>query len=170
MAFGSGRIRRGCTAVCASSLLVLGGAIGAGAAAAAEPASVTVGARAGVPLQVDPNELLKLENDARAKAGCNTPLAIDPKVQAAAQKLADDNVGVSHTGSDGSSVQDRLQAAGATYTASAENVSQGTDAAQGHFDRWMNSTGVHKANILNCSYSKTGIAVNGDRVVQVFTN
>lgn len=85
MAFGSGRVLRGCTAVCASSLLVLGGAIGAGAAAAAEPASVTVGARASVPLQVDPNELLKLENDARAKAGCNTPLAIDPQVQAAAQ-------------------------------------------------------------------------------------
>ncbi|MFC9819137.1 CAP domain-containing protein [Streptomyces erythrochromogenes] len=169
MVFGSGRIRRGCTAVCASSLLVLGGAIGAGAAAAAEPASGTVGARASVPLQVDPNELLSLENAARAKAGCGN-LTIDPKVQAAAQKLADDNVGVSHTGSDGSSVQDRLKAAGATYNASAENVSQGTDAAQGHFDRWMNSTGVHKQNILNCAYTKTGIAVNGDRVVQVFTD
>ncbi|MEV6676938.1 CAP domain-containing protein [Streptomyces erythrochromogenes] len=166
MAFGSGRILRGCTAVCASSLLMLGGAIGAGAAAAAEP--VTAGARAVVPLQADPNKVLELVNQAREAAGCK-PLTVDPEVQAAAQAYANDKT-TDHKGSDGSTVPDRLKAAGETsYTASAENIAWGSGDEKVHVDGWLKSEG-HKGNIENCSYTKTGVAVNGDRIVQVFTN
>ncbi|MFJ1566036.1 CAP domain-containing protein [Streptomyces erythrochromogenes] len=165
MAFGSGRVRRGCTAVCASSLLVLGGAIGTGAAAAAEPAAA--GTRAVVPLQADPNKVLELVNQARTAAGCQ-PLTIDPKVQAAAQEYANDTT-TSHTGSDGSSVQDRLRKAGATFNASAENIAWGSGDEKVHVDGWLKSS-FHAPNIKNCNYTKTGVAVSGDRIVQVFTD
>ncbi|MFE5622294.1 CAP domain-containing protein [Streptomyces virginiae] len=165
MAFGSGRVRRGCAAVCASSLLVLAGAVGAGAAAAAEPA--TVGTRAAVPLQADPNKVLQLVNEARTAAGCQ-PLTVDPKVQAAAQEYANDTT-TSHTGSDGSSIPDRLKKAGATFNGYAENIAWGSGDEKVHVDGWLNSAG-HAGNIKNCSFTKTGVAVNGDRIVQVFTS
>ncbi|MFF8262274.1 CAP domain-containing protein [Streptomyces virginiae] len=165
MAFGSGRVRRGCTAVCASSLLVLGGAIGAGAAAAAEHA--TVGTRAAVPLQADPNKVLELVNQARKDAGC-APLTSDPKVQAAAQEYANDTT-TSHTGSDGSTIPDRLKKAGATFNAYAENIAWGSGDEKTHVDGWLKSS-WHAPNIKNCSFTKTGVAVSGDRIVQVFTD
>lgn len=151
--------------VCASSLLVLSGAVGAGAATATAPTAV--GTRAVVPLQNDPNKVLELVNDARKAAGC-PPLTVDPKVVAAAQEYANDTT-TNHTGSDGSSIQDRLKKAGATFNASAENIAWGSGDEKVHVDGWLESAG-HAGNIKNCSFTKTGVAVSGNRIVQVFTD
>ncbi|WCD83985.1 hypothetical protein KPP03845_100305 [Streptomyces xanthophaeus] len=164
MASRSARIRRGCTVACASSLLVFTGAVGAATAGAA-PA--TAGTRAVLPLQTDPGKVLQLVNEARTAAGCQ-PLTVDPKLTAAAQEYANDTT-TSHKGSDGSSVEDRLKKAGATFSASAENIAWGSGDEKVHVDGWLASTG-HAGNIKNCNFTKTGVAVAGDRIVQVFTN
>ncbi|MFJ3839777.1 CAP domain-containing protein [Streptomyces sp. NPDC090054] len=160
----SGSIRRRCTIACASSLLLFAGAVGTASAAVAAPPTNT---RAAAPSVADPNKILELVNQARTAAGCPA-LTVDPAVTAAAQEYANDTT-TSHTGSDGSSVQDRLKKAGATYTASAENIAWGTADEQKHVDGWLNSA-VHSGNIKNCNYTKTGVGVSGDRIVQVFTN
>ncbi|MEU8777039.1 CAP domain-containing protein [Streptomyces sp. NPDC048606] len=166
MVSGSGRIRRRCTVACASSLLVFAGAVGAGAAVAAAPAAA-VGTRAVVPLQADPNKVLELVNQARTAAGCQ-PLTVDPALTAAAQEYANDTT-TDHRGSDGSTVPDRLKKAGATFTASAENIAWGSGDEKVHVDGWLASSG-HAGNIKNCDFTKTGVGVAGDRIVQVFTN
>ncbi|MFG2751548.1 CAP domain-containing protein [Streptomyces xanthophaeus] len=140
------------------------GAVGAATAGAA-PA--TAGTRAVLPLQTDPGKVLQLVNEARTAAGCQ-PLTVDPKLTAAAQEYANDTT-TSHTGSDGSSVEDRLKKAGATFNASAENIAWGSGDEKTHVDGWLDSA-VHAGNIKNCNYTKTGVAVAGNRIVQVFTN
>ncbi|MFD8951771.1 CAP domain-containing protein [Streptomyces xanthophaeus] len=140
------------------------GAVGAATAGAA-PA--TAGTRAVLPLQTDPGKVLQLVNEARTAAGCQ-PLTVDPKLTAAAQEYANDTT-TSHKGSDGSSVEDRLKKAGATFSASAENIAWGSGDEKVHVDGWLASTG-HAGNIKNCNFTKTGVAVAGDRIVQVFTN
>ncbi|MGW6874719.1 CAP domain-containing protein [Streptomyces xanthophaeus] len=111
--------------------------------------------------------MLQLVNEARTAAGCQ-PLTVDPKLTAAAQEYANDTT-TSHKGSDGSSVEDRLKKAGATFSASAENIAWGSGDEKVHVDGWLASTG-HAGNIKNCNFTKTGVAVAGDRIVQVFTN
>ncbi|MFD4134923.1 CAP domain-containing protein [Streptomyces goshikiensis] len=161
----SGSIRRRSTLMCASSLLLLVGTVGtASAAVSTAPAE---GTRAVLPLQSDPGKILELVNEARKAAGCQ-PLTVDPKLTAAAQEYANDTT-TSHTGSDGSSIQDRLKKAGATFNASAENIAWGSVPEKKHVDGWLASA-VHSGNIKNCSYTKTGVAVAGDRIVQVFTD
>ncbi|MFE9795541.1 CAP domain-containing protein [Streptomyces goshikiensis] len=161
----SGSIRRSYTLTCASSLLLLLGT--AGTASAATLATPPAQSTRAVPLASDPGKILELVNEARTAAGCQ-PLAVDPKLTAAAQEYANDST-TNHTGSDGSSVQDRLKKAGATFNASAENIAWGSVPEKKHVDDWLASA-VHSGNIKNCSYTKTGVAVNGDRIVQVFTN
>ncbi|MFI5621583.1 CAP domain-containing protein [Streptomyces sp. NPDC051567] len=166
MSLASARIRRRCTFACASSLLVLAGTVGGATAATAAPrAEVT--ARAVLPAQVDPGQIVNLVNQARTQAGCQ-PLAVNPALTRAAQEYANDTT-TNHVGSDGSTVADRLKKAGATFSASAENIAWGSGDAQTHVDGWLKSSG-HAGNIKNCNFSKTGVAVAGNRIVQVFTN
>ncbi|GGZ70547.1 CAP domain-containing protein [Streptomyces subrutilus] len=166
MSLRSARMRRRCTFACASSLLVLAGSVG-GAAATTATSPSGVGARAVLPAQVDPGQIVSLVNQARTEAGCQ-PLAVDPAVTKAAQEYANDTT-TNHVGSDGSTVPDRLKKAGATFSASAENIAWGSGDAKTHVDGWLKSSG-HAGNIKNCGFSKTGVAVAGDRIVQVFTN
>ncbi|MFJ9341966.1 CAP domain-containing protein [Streptomyces sp. NPDC101733] len=153
--------------MCASSLLLFGGTVGTASAAVAAAPSADLQSRAVLPQQSDPGKILALVNEARTQAGCQ-PLTVDPKLTAAAQEYANDTT-TSHTGSDGSTVEDRLKKAGATFNASAENIAWGSVSERTHVDGWLNSPG-HAGNIKNCSFTKTGVAVAGDRIVQVFTN
>ncbi|MEU8938572.1 CAP domain-containing protein (plasmid) [Streptomyces goshikiensis] len=161
----SGSIRRSYTLTCASSLLLLLGTAGTASAALATPPAQST--RTVLPMASDPGKILELVNEARKAAGCQ-PLAVDPKLTAAAQEYANDST-TNHTGSDGSSIQDRLKKAGATFNASAENIAWGSVDEKKHVDGWLASA-VHSGNIKNCSYTKTGVAVSGDRIVQVFTD
>ncbi|MEU7057802.1 CAP domain-containing protein [Streptomyces sp. NPDC046197] len=161
------RIRRLCAAACAAPLLVLAGAVGAGATAAAPaPASVP---RA---LQASPSEILQLVNSERAKANCPA-LKENAQLTKAAQTFADDaskhNL-TNHTGSDGSTVQQRIKDAGYNAGPTAENMSWGTTDAKQIVDGWLKSTKGHKETILNCSYTDTGVGVSGNYAVQVFAS
>ena len=102
-------------------------------------------------------DVVALVNQERAKAGCR-PLRVSPQLSASAQAHSQDmalNNFVSHTGSNGSSPWDRMEAAG--YTAGvAENVAAGFATADAVMTAFMHS-GHHRAHILDCSFSEIGV-------------
>ena len=112
---------------------------------------------------VDPgptDQVLTLVNAERAKAGCS-PLTENAKLTKAAQDHSQDmadHQNMSHTGSDGSSMADRLTRVGYAFRTAGENVAYGYDSPESVMDGWMNSPG-HKANILNCAFKEIGIGL-----------
>lgn len=105
----------------------------------------------------------------RAGAGIVTPMVQNPDLQAAAQFHADDMVRSGqfrHTGSNGSSVSDRVASAGYRACAVAENIAQGQPDIRSVISAWMASP-EHRANLLNAELSQFGFARNGDTWVLV---
>ncbi|GAB1815883.1 CAP domain-containing protein [Mycobacterium sp. MUNTM1] len=100
------------------------------------------------------------------RPGCG-PINDDPRLIEAAQRHADDMLrnGVSgHIGSDGSSPQARITAAGYRSRYSGEVVFWGTGSAatpQEALDMWMQSP-PHRDIILNCAYNAGGFATAWD--------
>jgi uncharacterized protein YkwD len=130
------------------------------------------GALLGAPAiaSADPNPaVLDLINQQRAQAGCS-PLAENSQLQAAADRHAKDlatpGTDFSHTGSDGSTMGQRVTAAGYPWGSVAENIAQNYS-NQDTVTAWMNSPG-HKRNILNCTYTDAGTASSGGMYVAVF--
>ncbi|WP_026254767.1 CAP domain-containing protein [Salinispora arenicola] len=133
-----------------------------------------------VPTTVPPNgdvsteasEVVRLVNAERAKAGCEA-LSINEKLMTAAQQHSQDQADhqkMSHTGSNGSSPGDRINAVGYEWRAYGENVAWNQQSPEAVMDAWMNSSG-HRANILNCSFTEIGVGVassNGPYWTQVF--
>ncbi|MGW1895818.1 CAP domain-containing protein [Streptomyces sp. NPDC002004] len=122
--------------------------------------------------QASAGEILALENAAREKADCPA-LSLNGQLTAAAQAHSEDmakNNFFSHTGSDGSSIAQRVEKAGfSPAMPTEENISQGWATAQQIFDGWWNSA-PHKAAILNCKWKQTGIggAQPGNHWTQLF--
>lgn len=108
------------------------------------------------------NTIVGLINNERQSRGLHA-LAVQSQLLAAARVHAADmacNGFHSHTGSDGSSVRDRVTRQGYTYSWIGENymvTSNSSSAAQSAFDWWMNST-PHRNNILGSSYTQFGVA------------
>jgi uncharacterized protein YkwD len=99
-------------------------------------------------------------NDVRAQHGL-APLAIHPQLMQAAQAHSADQAAqqrMSHTGSNGSTVADRVEAIGYVWSGIAENVAAGQPAATSVTDAWLGSPG-HRANMLNASLVHVGVAV-----------
>ncbi|MGW1891048.1 CAP domain-containing protein [Streptomyces sp. NPDC002004] len=169
MRIKSHRIRRLCVATCAAPLLVYTGATAATAAAVAAPVGTQSSVRSAVQ-QASANDIFALVNEEHEKAGCPA-LKENAKLTEAAKIHAEDmskNNLTSHDGSDGSDVPDRLQRVGYSYSAWGENVSgPGYDTAADHVRGWMNSD-PHRRTIQSCEFTETGVAVSGDRAVQVF--
>ncbi|WP_196772046.1 CAP domain-containing protein [Mycobacterium colombiense] len=100
------------------------------------------------------------------RPGCG-PIGDDPRLTEAAQRHADDMLrnGVSgHIGSDGSSPQARITAAGYRSRYSGEIVFWGTGSAatpKEALDMWMQSP-PHRDIILNCAYNAGGFATAWD--------
>ncbi|MET9539378.1 CAP domain-containing protein [Streptomyces sp. NPDC006553] len=108
-------------------------------------------------------EVVRLVNVERAAAGCKA-LAVDADLTEAAQDYTDDMAATgnfSHTGTDGSQPQDRIEAAGYTWSRSGENIAKGQADAAAVMDAWMHSPG-HRANILNCGFTEIGVGVSTD--------
>jgi len=67
---------------------------------------------------------------------------------------------LSHTGSDGSSVRDRVEREGYSWSWIGENIFATGDTSSGApqraFDWWMNSA-PHRANLLSPNYTEIGI-------------
>ncbi|WP_327721389.1 CAP domain-containing protein [Streptomyces sp. NBC_00490] len=104
--------------------------------------------------------VLVLVNAEREKAGC-APLTENAKLTKAAQDHSQDmadHQNMSHTGSDGSSMTDRLARVGYKFRSAGENVAYGYTTPESVMDGWMNSSG-HRANILNCGFKEIGIGL-----------
>lgn len=105
------------------------------------------------------DQVLELINAHRANAGCR-PLLKNLQLTAAAEGHSQDMSTrnfFSHTGSNGSSAQQRAAAAGyPDFLFGGENIAAGQATPQAVVTAWMNSAG-HRANILNCSFKSVGI-------------
>lgn len=103
------------------------------------------------------NEIASLINNARAQNGLPA-LSVDAQLALAAQNHSIDMAChglLSHTGSDGSSVQERIAATG--YSASyLEEIIYGSGYPQTAFDWWMNDQ-IHRDAILNPNAVEMGV-------------
>jgi uncharacterized protein YkwD len=105
-----------------------------------------------------------LVNQERVKAGL-APLKMDVRLMEAAQLHAEDmhqRDTLTHTGSDGSRPYERMIEAGyLPYWALGENAAAGYPTPERVVSAWMHSSG-HRANILNPSYTHTGVGFVDD--------
>ncbi len=119
------------------------------------------------------DQVLKLVNQERAKAGLPA-LTTSKTLQAAANKRAQEIVqSFSHTRPNGSSPFTVLKEYGISYNSAGENIAYGQKTPAAVMNAWMNSSG-HRANILKNGFGKVGIGVykvNGVLYwTQLFTN
>lgn len=116
------------------------------------------------------NDFILVINDYRARgASCGTegvfgaqpPLTWNQKLARAAQAHSDDQYEMNqmtHTGSDNSSLGDRIKRQGYAFTAARENVASGYFAhVEQLANAWMNSDG-HCANMMAGNVNELGIA------------
>ncbi len=106
-----------------------------------------------------PGEVINLINQARQGAGL-TALNIDSRLMASAQNHSIDMACyslLSHTGSDGSSIEQRIAAAGYPASFDEEMIYGGTGAyPQTAFDWWMNDP-IHHAVIFDTRITDIGV-------------
>jgi uncharacterized protein YkwD len=106
------------------------------------------------------DEVLAAVNAARAEAGCPA-LSIDRKLSAAARAhataMAEEGF-FSHTGADGSGMDDRIAAQGYAFSRAAENIAAGQSSVAAVMKSWLGSSG-RRRNILDCALRQTGIAM-----------
>ncbi|MFF2302863.1 CAP domain-containing protein [Streptomyces sp. NPDC058128] len=110
-------------------------------------------------------EVVRLVNVERAAAGCKA-LTVDADLTEAAQDYTHGMAAtgnLSHTGTDGSQPQDRIEAAGYAWSRSGEHIAEGQADAAAVMDAWMHSPG-HRADILNCGFTEIGVGVSTDGV------
>ncbi|MBP2328301.1 uncharacterized protein YkwD [Kibdelosporangium banguiense] len=113
----------------------------------------------GATVQTIQDDVVRLTNAERQKAGC-APLTAVSQLNLAAQRHSEDMATrnfVGHTGSDGSTMVTRVERVGYTgWRSLAENVAAGQQTAAAVVAGWMNSSG-HRANILNCGLRDIGV-------------
>jgi uncharacterized protein YkwD len=133
---------------------------------------IAVGSSADIAIQ---RELLNLVNAEREQAGV-APLVISDQLIQAAQREANDlaRMGrLSHVGSDGSTIQTRVDDTGYSWALIGENIAMGQPSSESVMTAWMRSQG-HRQNILNPAFSELGIAhveAGGQKYwVQVFAS
>jgi uncharacterized protein YkwD len=105
------------------------------------------------------DQVVSLVNDERRKAHCQ-PVRMDDKLRTAARAHSVDmavNNFVDHTGTDGSSPQDRMRTAGYTQGLS-ENIDRGHNSPQDVMKAWMHN-GDDRGNILNCAAKAIGVGI-----------
>ncbi|RSM87577.1 CAP domain-containing protein [Kibdelosporangium aridum] len=129
------------------------------AAAGSVLAAVLLATPAEATVQTIQDDVVRLTNAERQKAGC-PPLTAVAQLNVAAQRHSEDmaaNNFLGHTGSDGSTMVTRVERAGYTgWRGLAENVAAGYQTAEAVVAGWMNSSG-HRANILNCGLRDIGV-------------
>ncbi len=102
------------------------------------------------------DEVVRLVNEERAKAGLPS-LKVHTKAESAALLRAKEiEQSFSHTRPNGSNFSTALSSAGISFQSSGENIAYGQKTPALVMKDWMNSSG-HRANILNTGF--TSIAV-----------
>jgi uncharacterized protein YkwD len=98
-------------------------------------------------------------NAERSAAGA-APLTLCNRLMTAAQRHSEDQAAhstMSHVGSNGSTMTQRVQGAGYVgWTSLGENVAAGYPTVTAVMSGWMGSTG-HRANLLSTSYQHVGV-------------
>ncbi len=103
-----------------------------------------------------PEQVVRLVNKEREKAGLQ-PLAISQPAEAAALVRAKETEqSFSHTRPDGRQFSTALLEQGARFRTAGENIAWGQRTPEQVMQGWMNSSG-HRANILNASYTAIGV-------------
>ena len=105
-------------------------------------------------------EVIALTNLQRKSKGL-APVTRDPALAKAAQAHACDNAAtlrMSHQGSDGSALSDRMSRVGYDYREAYENVAAGFVDAPSVMSGWMGSKG-HRRNILTGSARDIGVGI-----------
>jgi len=103
-------------------------------------------------------EMLATVNARREAVGA-PPLVLDPRLNAAAQKHAEDMLTRSyydHRSPEGLQPRDRVAGAGYRPFAVAENIARGHTTVEEAMDAWMQSRG-HRGNLLNPSFTEVGV-------------
>ena len=120
-------------------------------------APTTAPAATTTPAWVD--EMLTRINAERSSVGA-APVRLCATLMTAAQRHSEDqaaNSRMSHTGSNGSTMSQRVQAAGYLgWTSLGENVAAGYPSVTSVMGGWMGSTG-HRANLLSASFQHVGV-------------
>ncbi|KAG7381556.1 hypothetical protein PHYBOEH_010874 [Phytophthora boehmeriae] len=105
-------------------------------------------------------DMLGRINAYRAQNGLSA-LTIDYRLVAAAQLHSQDQANqctMTHAGSNGSKMVDRIKAQNYNYNVAAENVAAGQTSVESVMTSWWNSPG-HRANILNKNVVNVGFAL-----------
>lgn len=156
-------------AVAAVSLVVPTAANGAVAPALDVPASAgqlstAVRLNPPKPQRTATQVVFDLVNAERARAGL-APFIADARLDLAAQRHSEDQAAhgtMSHTGSDGSDMGQRIERAGFPWRRAAENVAYGYRTPADVVAGWMNSAG-HRTNILSANtHLGVGLAYSAD--------
>ena len=100
-------------------------------------------------------EVIRLTNIEREKAGLNSLEMDDSLMEAADVRVKELVESYSHTRPDGSKYITAANEAGYSGTYVGENIAFGVGNAESALSLWMNSDG-HKANVLNSQYEKMG--------------
>jgi uncharacterized protein YkwD len=106
----------------------------------------------------DARVIVSLVNAERAAVGLS-PLAFSAPLSGVAHRHACDNAArqtISHDGSDGSTLAQRLERGGIAVRMGAENTGLGFSSPQIAMERWMKSPG-HRANILTPEITLIGV-------------
>ncbi|MER7775597.1 CAP domain-containing protein [Streptomyces sp. NPDC096191] len=112
------------------------------------------------PASGDVAKVVELVNAERSKAGCS-PVTVNAALTKAAQAHSEDMAAtgtMSHSGSNGSSPDDRITNAGYNWSTYGENVAYGYETPEKVMSGWMSSPG-HKENILNCDFKEIGVGL-----------
>ncbi|MEV5028865.1 CAP domain-containing protein [Paenibacillus sp. LPE1-1-1.1] len=115
-------------------------------------------------------QVLQLVNAERSKAGLGALSMDGPLANMAMVKAKDmaNNNYFDHNSPTYGSPFDMMKQFGITYSYAGENIAKGQPTAERVMSDWMNSPG-HRANILNNSFSKIGVAHFNGSWVQEFT-
>ncbi|MGE7909592.1 CAP domain-containing protein [Lysinibacillus xylanilyticus] len=125
---------------------------------ATKPAQSTPSTSTNSDVSAFEQEVVKLTNAERTKAGL-APFKTDDKLMAAAREKSQDMQSknyFSHTSPTFGSPFDRMKALGITYKSAGENIAQGQRTPQEVVKAWMDSPG-HRANILNEKFTHIGV-------------
>lgn len=123
-----------------------------------------------VPSANESTNFASLLNNVRLSNGAGT-VSYDARLATAAQIHSNDQLAMgvmTHTGSDGSSVGQRVTAQGYVFTLVAENVAWGYQTEESVLTGWTNSSG-HHANNINPRFEDFGIAKAGSGSNQYWT-
>ena len=106
------------------------------------------------------SQMLARANAERAAAGL-PPLALDPRLNAAAQRHADDMLQrsyYSHVSPDGGGPAERVRQSGYVFRLVAENIARGPVSVDEAMDNWLASED-HRRNLLNPGFRDFGVGV-----------